>query len=82
MSRIVTRRAVLLIEIERRCSSPSCKQKARIGLTKEEARAYTGFTCERCEHRTIDDLAERDVPAEWWQEFTLIAASDPAQALE
>jgi hypothetical protein len=71
MSRIVVPRAVLLVEIERRCSDPQCKQKARIGLTKEEARHYTGFVCERCERETLDSLAEREVPVEWWQDFVL-----------
>ncbi|MGI8654546.1 MAG: hypothetical protein ACR2LC_04960 [Pyrinomonadaceae bacterium] len=69
MSRIVVPRQVLLVEIERRCAGERCKQKARIGLTKEEARAYTGFVCERCEVKTTDRLAQTDVPAEWWHDF-------------
>lgn len=69
MSRIVVPRQVLLVEIERRCAAPQCKSRARIGLTKEEARSYTGFLCERCETETPDTLTERDVPAEWWQDF-------------
>ncbi|MFN2453281.1 MAG: hypothetical protein ABR577_03575 [Pyrinomonadaceae bacterium] len=69
MNRIVTPRAVLLVEIERRCRDSQCNRKARIGLTKEEARDYTGFICERCEQRTPDSLTERDVPAEWQQEL-------------
>ncbi len=69
MSRIVVPRRVLLVEIERRCAGERCKQKARIGLTKEEARAYTGFVCERCEVKTTDSLAQTDVPAEWWHDF-------------
>lgn len=63
-------REVLLVEIERRCREPECHAKTRIGLTKEEARAYTGFTCERCEVWQTDALAERDVP-EWWEELAI-----------
>ncbi len=69
MSRIVVPRQVLLVEIERRCADERCKQRARIGLTKEEARGYTGFVCERCEGETTDALLKTDVPAEWWQDF-------------
>ncbi len=71
MSRIVVPRAVLLIEIERRCADSSCNQKMRIGLTKDEARNYTGFLCERCEAETPDTLTARDVPEDWWQDFVL-----------
>lgn len=66
--RIVVPRDVLLVEIERRC--PACNTKMRLGLTKEEARAYQGFTCERCERRTQDSLTERDVP-DWWEELMI-----------
>lgn len=69
MSRIIVPRAVLLVEIERRCADPQCNQKMRIGLTREEARNYDGFVCERCESETTDALAKRDVPDEWWQDF-------------
>ncbi len=69
MSRIVVPRRVLLVEIERRCADQHCKQRARIGITKEEARSYTGFVCERCESKTTDALLKKDVPAEWWQDF-------------
>jgi RES domain-containing protein len=63
-------RDVLLVEIERRCRDPHCAQKALIGLTKEEARAYCGFECERCGKRWNDCLTERDVP-DWWEELTI-----------
>ena len=69
--RVVIARAVLLVEIERRCADPDCNAKARIGLTKEEARAYTGFKCERCEQWNDDALAERDIP-DWWEELFVI----------
>ncbi len=68
---IVIPREVLLIEIERRCAiDTDCNARSRIGLTKEGARAYTGFTCERCERWNDDFLTERDVP-EWWEELTI-----------
>jgi hypothetical protein len=63
-------REVLLVEIERRCRDPLCSQKTRIGLTKQEARAYCGFECEQCGKRFDDILSERDVP-EWWEELTI-----------
>lgn len=64
-------REVLLVEIERRCAvDADCNARARIGLTKEEARAYCGFTCERCERWNEDFLSERDVP-EWWEELAV-----------
>jgi hypothetical protein len=63
-------RGLLLVEIERRCHDPHCAQKARIGLTKQDALAYTGFECERCGKRSEDILTERDVP-DWWEELTI-----------
>jgi hypothetical protein len=66
--RIVTPRQVLLVEIERRCSNSECNFKNRIGLTKDDAQAYLGFECERCQHWTADVLTERDVP-DWWDEI-------------
>jgi hypothetical protein len=68
--RINIRSRVLLVELERRCSDALCNSKARIGLTKEEARLYCGFECEQCKHWNADALAERDVP-EWWEELTI-----------
>ena len=67
---IVFPREVLLVEIERRCADEHCNAKNRIGLTKEEARAYHGFECVRCERRHDDTLTERDVP-DWWEELTV-----------
>lgn len=67
-------RAVLLVEIERRCAAPECRAKARIGLTKDEARAYCGFECERCKRWNDDILSERDVP-DWWEELILTGLS-------
>ena len=66
--RITFPRAVLLVEIERRCDDALCGARSRMGLTKEEARAYTGFKCERCERWNPDALSERDIP-EWWEEL-------------
>lgn len=71
-------REVLLVEIERRCADALCHAKARIGLTKEEARVYNGFACERCERWNDDMLAERDIP-EWWEEL-MITGLDTVRA--
>lgn len=69
-SRIVFPREVLLVEIERHCSDENCNARTRIGLTKEEARLYDGFECERCELWQADGLSERDIP-DWWEELTI-----------
>jgi hypothetical protein len=73
---ILIPREVLLVEIERRCGAvdSECNARTRIGLTKEEARAYCGFTCERCELWNEDILTERDVP-EWWEELVITGLS-------
>ena len=68
--RIVIPREVLLVEIERHCVDMHCNARTRIGLTKEEARLYDGFECERCERWNEDGLTERDIP-EWWEELTI-----------
>lgn len=68
--RLIIPRDVLLIEIERRCHLPECNAKTRVGLTKPEARAYTGFECEVCKVWNEDVLTERDVP-EWWEELAV-----------
>ena len=68
--RIVIPRELLLVEIERRCSDPECGARARIGLTKDEARSYIGFECERCKEWNVDGLIELDVP-EWWEELAV-----------
>lgn len=64
------RREVLLVEIERRCADAQCNARTRAGLTKEDARSYRGFSCERCERWHDDVLTERDIP-EWWEELTV-----------
>ncbi|HWT03546.1 MAG TPA: hypothetical protein VN256_25065 [Pyrinomonadaceae bacterium] len=69
-SRIVIPREVLLVEIERRCRDAACNARNRVGLTKEEARAYCGFECERCGREWDDVLAERDAP-DWWEELAV-----------
>lgn len=63
-------REVLLVEIERRCDDEQCKGRTRVGLTKEEARSYIGFECEKCKRFCDDALTERDVP-DWWEELTI-----------
>lgn len=68
--RLVIPRQVLLVEIERRCRLTDCNARTRIGLTKAEARAYTGFECEACEGWNQDSLTERDVP-DWWEELAV-----------
>lgn len=68
--RLVIPRHVLLVEIERRCRLPDCSAKTRIGLTKAEARGYTGFECEGCKGWNQDSLSERDVP-DWWEELAV-----------
>jgi hypothetical protein len=70
MKRIVIPREVLLVEIERRCTHTDCNAKTHISLTKGEARAYSGFECERCERWNDDVLTERDAP-DWWEELTI-----------
>ncbi|HEY0547769.1 MAG TPA: hypothetical protein VGC91_20485 [Pyrinomonadaceae bacterium] len=69
-SKIIIPREVLLIEIERRCHAPECGARNRVGLTKDEARAYCGFECERCKEWNADSLTERDAP-EWWEELAV-----------
>lgn len=68
--RLIIPRKVLLVEIERRCQLPDCDARTRIGLTKDEARSFTGFECERCKGWNQDSLTERDVP-DWWEEIAL-----------
>jgi hypothetical protein len=70
MKRVVTPREVLLVEVDRWCGSAACGARTRLSLTKEEARSYTGFECERCGRRNPDALAERDIP-EWWEELKI-----------
>ncbi|HEV2799917.1 MAG TPA: hypothetical protein VGW12_05440 [Pyrinomonadaceae bacterium] len=67
---LVFPREVLLVEIERHCAEASCNARTRIGLTKEEARLYDGFECERCERWNEDGLNERDIP-DWWEELNI-----------
>lgn len=55
-----------MVEIERRCGELLCGARMRLSLTKDDARAYTGFECERCGRWYADALTERDIP-EWWE---------------
>jgi hypothetical protein len=70
MKRIVFPREVLLIEVERRCGEPLCGARVKLSLTKADARAFTGFECERCGRWFADALTERDIP-EWWEELNV-----------
>jgi hypothetical protein len=68
MTRVTFPREVLLVEVERWCGDHACNARTRLSLTKDEARAYTGFECVRCERWNDDALAERDIP-EWWEQL-------------
>src|SRR6185436_21168986 len=81
MKRLVFPREVLLVEVERRCGEPVCGARVRLSLTKAQARAYTGFECERCGRWYADALAERDVP-EWWEELNVASLSGLKPARE
>ena len=70
MRRFVFPREVLLVEVERRCGEPVCGARVKLSLTKAQARAYTGFECERCGRWYADALSERDIP-EWWEELNV-----------
>lgn len=65
-SKVMFPREVLLVEVERWCGDHACNARARLPLTRAEARAYTGFECPRCERWNEDALTERDIP-EWWE---------------
>ena len=73
--RIQFPRHLLLVEVERRCYAPYCNARVALGLTKEEAREYHGFKCERCELWTEDALTERDIP-EWWEELAITSLAE------
>ena len=77
--RIVFPREVLLVEVERWCGDPLCNARTRLSLTKEEARAYTGFECASCERWNEDALAERDIP-EWWEELKVTSLDGVREA--
>lgn len=81
MKRIVFPRELLLVEVERRCGEAACGARVRVALTKEEARAYTGFECERCGARNEDALSERDIP-EWWEELKITSLDGVRPARE
>lgn len=80
MKRLVFPRELLLVEVDRRCAEAACGARVRLALTKEEARAYTGFECERCGSWNADSLGERDIP-EWWEELK-ITSLDGVRAVE
>ena len=79
--RIVFPREVLLVEVERRCNEPLCGARARVSLTKAQARAYTGFECVRCGRGYADALSERDIP-EWWEELNVASLEGLKPPLE
>jgi hypothetical protein len=70
--KIVTPRELLLVEVERWCGDHACNARTRLSLTKEEARAYKGFECSRCERWNEDALTGRDIP-EWWEELQVVS---------
>ena len=80
--RIVFPREVLLVEVERWCREPLCGARTRVSMTKAQARAYTGFECERCARWYADALSERDIP-EWWEELNVasLAGLKPAREI-
>jgi len=67
---IIIQRDVLLMEIDRHCFFPDCNARVLIGLTKQEAREYSGFECACCHRWNDDSLGRKDVP-EWWNEVKL-----------
>ncbi len=79
--RIIFPREVLLVEVERRCGFPACGARARLSLTKQEARAYAGFDCALCGRHRHDALSERDIP-EWWEELNVASLEGLRPALE
>ncbi|MEP6921377.1 MAG: hypothetical protein ABI967_09655 [bacterium] len=62
---IIIPRAVLLVEIDRRCLFPDCIARTAIALTRDEAGQYRGFECEECKRWNDDKLAESEVPHSW-----------------
>ncbi|MEP6635338.1 MAG: hypothetical protein ABJB97_01340 [Acidobacteriota bacterium] len=62
---IIIPRAVLLIEIDRRCFFPGCGARISVALTREEAAAYAGFECAACGRWNEDKLVEKEVPDSW-----------------
>ena len=69
LERIVTRREILLVEIDRRCLFADCNARVLIGLTKQEAILFGGFECLSCCRWNEDSLSEKDIP-DWWNEIT------------
>lgn len=65
---ITIEKQVLLFEIERRCMFEDCNARNFLGLTKQEAREYTGFECSNCEQWNSDSLKLTDIP-DWWDEL-------------
>lgn len=82
-SKVIFPRELLLLEVERWCGDHACNARTRLSLTKEEARAYNGFECSRCERWNEDALTRRDIP-EWWEELqvALLESSGPDGAGE
>lgn len=64
-TRFVFPKEVLLIQIDRRCEVSDCCVRAWLSLTKEEARVYSGFECERCGAWNDDVLESREIPTDW-----------------
>lgn len=62
---IVIPRAVLLIELDRRCFFPDCVARASIALTRDEASDYLGFECAHCKRWNEDKLTQTEIPDSW-----------------
>jgi hypothetical protein len=58
-------RQVLVIEIDRRCSTEECRARNQISLTKTEAIEYRGFNCAECERWNDDRLSQSEMPDSW-----------------
>jgi len=58
-------RAVLVIEIDRRCGADDCRMRNQISLTKVEAIRYRGFNCSECDRWTDDRLSQSELPDSW-----------------
>lgn len=56
-----------------------CNARNSIGLTKPEAREYSGFECNVCERWNKDQLSQKDIP-DWWDELaTQVSSNDREQ---
>ena len=61
-------RAVLVIEIDRRCRVDECRHRNQISLTRAKAIEYRGFNCSECEAWNDDRLTPAETPESWNEE--------------